>query len=365
MNKWFKYILISTIAMFIGFNSVGAVEKSCFIDYTGSYKWMNKGTSIGTAGIFAEAPDVKKSDCKGYVVLNCTYKLDNGNTTWTFKQTSSGKTSLTSNTGTSASSSISGLYHYICTDKIYYTSRDCDNNHRKGWYSSLPDGCSATKTYSKTSAESESTAKTYKALNCKYYSTSGGKITIKQNNTGGVTLYDVNNNPQTIDLSKLSACPDTVYYLTSKTKWKTTKPAKSDGTYVKYCYNTKCTSNNKDDSTTSKKDSSSIDTTKATEDYADSCDDAGETIKLLKQIYNLLRYLIPVLIIGLSIVDFIKVVATGEDKVFKEVWTKFVKRIVIGIVILILPAILSLIINLSGITDTYGIDPNNIFCILK
>lgn len=95
------------------------------------------------------------------------------------------------------------------------------------------------------------------------------------------------------------------------------------------------------------------------------CDDASETIKLLKQVYRLLRYLIPVLIIGLSIVDFIKVVANGEDKVFKEAWSKFVKRLIIGIVILLVPVLLGFIIKLSGVINAYGIDENNIFCIFS
>ena len=94
-----------------------------------------------------------------------------------------------------------------------------------------------------------------------------------------------------------------------------------------------------------------------------SCDNSSETIKLLKQVYTMLRYLIPVLIIGLSIVDFVKVVANGEDKAFKEAWNKFIKRIIVGIIILILPALLAFIIKLSGVAGMYGIDENNIFCI--
>lgn len=99
--------------------------------------------------------------------------------------------------------------------------------------------------------------------------------------------------------------------------------------------------------------------------YINGCEDLGETGKLIRQIYNLLKYLIPVVVIGLSIVDFLKVVLNGEEKVFKEAWTKFIKRIIIGVIILILPAILSLLINLSGVLDNYGIDKNNIFCIFR
>lgn len=91
----------------------------------------------------------------------------------------------------------------------------------------------------------------------------------------------------------------------------------------------------------------------------------NNTIKLLRQIYGLIRYLIPVLVIGLSIVDFLKVLLSEEEKVYKEAWSKFVKRLIIGIVILILPIILSFIINLSGVLNNYDIDKNNIFYIFS
>ena len=96
-----------------------------------------------------------------------------------------------------------------------------------------------------------------------------------------------------------------------------------------------------------------------------SCEDMSNTMQLLKKIYTLLRYLIPIIIIGLSIVDFIKVVANGEDKVFKEVWTKFVKRLIIGIVILIIPMILQFLIHISGVAGMYDLNEDNIFCIFS
>lgn len=100
-------------------------------------------------------------------------------------------------------------------------------------------------------------------------------------------------------------------------------------------------------------------------DYFNSCEDAGETINLLNKIYTLLRYLIPVLVIGLSIVDFIKVVVSGDEKAYKNAWNKFIKRVIIGVVILILPALLSLLIRISGVLETYEISEQNIFCIFK
>lgn len=92
-----------------------------------------------------------------------------------------------------------------------------------------------------------------------------------------------------------------------------------------------------------------------------SCNNQSSTINILKDIYSLVRYLVPVIIIVLSIVDFIKSVASGDDKEFKEVWGRFVKRLIVGIIILILPAILQLVISLSGALNSTNGD--NIFCI--
>lgn len=101
------------------------------------------------------------------------------------------------------------------------------------------------------------------------------------------------------------------------------------------------------------------------EDYINGCGDLPKTTALLKQIYGLIKYLIPVLVIGLSIVDFLKVLLSGEEKVYKDAWSKFVKRIIIGIVILLLPILLKIVINISGVLDDYNVDGDNIFCILS
>lgn len=95
------------------------------------------------------------------------------------------------------------------------------------------------------------------------------------------------------------------------------------------------------------------------------CDDIPATMELIKKVYNFLKYLIPVIIIGLGILDFVKVVLSDDSKVFKDAWSRLLKRIIIGVVILILPAILTLIINMSGVIDNQGLNSNDIFCIFS
>ena len=64
-----------------------------------------------------------------------------------------------------------------------------------------------------------------------------------------------------------------------------------------------------------------------------------------------------------SLVDFIKVVSTGDDKDYKTAWNKFIKRIIVGIVILLVPVLVSALINISGIANAE--EANSLICILK
>lgn len=101
----------------------------------------------------------------------------------------------------------------------------------------------------------------------------------------------------------------------------------------------------------------------STTDPITSCDSLPNTMKLVKKIYNFLKYMIPVIIIGLGMLDFIKAITSDDEKVFKEAWNKLMKRIIVGVIILILPVILEFLINISGVINEEGLDKNNLFCI--
>lgn len=92
----------------------------------------------------------------------------------------------------------------------------------------------------------------------------------------------------------------------------------------------------------------------------------SNTIKLIKKIYNFIKIIIPVLIVALSIADFLKLLVTGKDDDMKKAINKLVKRIMIAIVFVLLPLIISLLINVSGISSQYsnmGDGMKTIFCI--
>ncbi len=86
----------------------------------------------------------------------------------------------------------------------------------------------------------------------------------------------------------------------------------------------------------------------------------SNTVKLLSWGVRLLRFGIPIMVIILGIIDFLKILFSGEEKVFKDAFNTFMKRIMIGIITIFVPYILYFIVTLSGVDKQYGID--NFFC---
>lgn len=101
-------------------------------------------------------------------------------------------------------------------------------------------------------------------------------------------------------------------------------------------------------------------------DLITGCDSLGKTTTFIKKIYNLIKFLVPVIIVVFGIKDFLGPVFSGDDKSLKQALNKFLKRVIIGIVFILTPFILSLFIRISGITEQYrDIDTDNLFCIFK
>lgn len=88
---------------------------------------------------------------------------------------------------------------------------------------------------------------------------------------------------------------------------------------------------------------------------------ANGAMSYVQKGYSLLRFLIPVIIIVFSIIDFTTVVLSGKDDSMEKAKKNFVTRIVVGIIILFVPFILETILKLSGILEP-GEDLVNIAC---
>ncbi len=75
----------------------------------------------------------------------------------------------------------------------------------------------------------------------------------------------------------------------------------------------------------------------------------GKFGTLLKKVLSLIRFAVPILIIGLSIVDFIKAMASQDQNELKKVINKLGKRLIIGVLIFLLPTLLDVLLGLAGI----------------
>ena len=90
------------------------------------------------------------------------------------------------------------------------------------------------------------------------------------------------------------------------------------------------------------------------EEYATSCNAdcgifSGRLGDFLKTILSFIRFAVPIIIIGLGIMDFLKATASQDNNEIKKAATKLVKRMVIGIIIFVLPTLIELILRLADI----------------
>lgn len=70
--------------------------------------------------------------------------------------------------------------------------------------------------------------------------------------------------------------------------------------------------------------------------------------KILKQILDIVQFAIPIIIIALSIVDYVKALTAQNQDEIKKSTQKLIKRLIIGVLIFALPAILEFILKIAG-----------------
>lgn len=78
---------------------------------------------------------------------------------------------------------------------------------------------------------------------------------------------------------------------------------------------------------------------------------SGELGEFIKQIFHIVKFAVPILIIGLGIVDFIKAMTAQSQDEIKKASTKLVKRLIIGICIFVLPTIIDFLLKIAEINS--------------
>lgn len=79
-----------------------------------------------------------------------------------------------------------------------------------------------------------------------------------------------------------------------------------------------------------------------------SCTDWGRTLNDLQNIFNFMKIIIPLLVIGLSTYDFIKAVTAKEEKGVKKAFQIFLKRMIYAVIFFFLPVLLELLLKMLG-----------------
>ena len=82
------------------------------------------------------------------------------------------------------------------------------------------------------------------------------------------------------------------------------------------------------------------------------CDAWGDALQDLQNLFNLLKIVIPLLVIGLSSYDFIKAITSKEAKDVKKAYHTFLKRLILAVVFFFLPVLINLFLDMAGVNST-------------
>lgn len=72
----------------------------------------------------------------------------------------------------------------------------------------------------------------------------------------------------------------------------------------------------------------------------------------LKQMFSLIKFAVPILIIGLSVMDFIKALTAQKNEELNKASGKLIKRLIIGAIIFVLPTIIDYLLKIAGVTSS-------------
>lgn len=78
---------------------------------------------------------------------------------------------------------------------------------------------------------------------------------------------------------------------------------------------------------------------------------SGKVGDFIKEIFHLVKFAVPILIIVLGMIDFIKAMTAQNNDDIKKAFNKLIKRIIIGICIFILPTIIDFLLKLMEINS--------------
>ena len=86
--------------------------------------------------------------------------------------------------------------------------------------------------------------------------------------------------------------------------------------------------------------------------YTNSCNISERLAAWLIRTISWIRYIAPVIIIILTILDFIKAIAADNEDEIKKVSGKFIKRLIVALILFLLPLLIEFLLGIFN-QDTY------------
>ena len=83
------------------------------------------------------------------------------------------------------------------------------------------------------------------------------------------------------------------------------------------------------------------------------CGFSGELMAWIRNIIKYMKYFLPVIVIVLGILDFIKAIASSSDDDMKKAQSKFVKRLIAAALVFLVPLIIGFVLDKFGFTVEY------------
>lgn len=87
-----------------------------------------------------------------------------------------------------------------------------------------------------------------------------------------------------------------------------------------------------------------------------SCNSWGDALKDLQNVFDLVKIIVPLLIIGLSTYDFIKAVTAKDDKGLKKAFQILLKRLLYAVILFFLPVLINLLLELVAVNSNVCIE---------
>ena len=78
--------------------------------------------------------------------------------------------------------------------------------------------------------------------------------------------------------------------------------------------------------------------------------DEDSTAWLLKQIFNYLKVLGPMIILVMSAIDFTKAIVSGDDETMQKCYKRLIQRLVLAVALFVVPTLVEVLFDVFGIT---------------